>query len=58
MRDEATGKSCSLIVLETEEAAQRFRAFVAGPEESDRRELVGVRNESLTVVAVEAAAQR
>lgn len=54
--DRATGKTHSTIILEDEEAARRFQAFVEGNPAS--REQAGVRLESLTIVEVLAQTHR
>ena len=54
--DRAADKTYTMIVLEDEEAARRFRAFVE--ENPTNRERAGVRLESLTIAEVQAEAHR
>ncbi len=54
--DRAAGTTHSTVVLEDEEAARRFQAFVEG--NPANREQAGVRLESLTLVEVLAEAHR
>ncbi len=58
MGDQSDSKMYSTIILEDEEAAQRFKAFVEGDSARENRERFGVRNASLTVVEVLAEAHR
>lgn len=58
MGDRATSKTYVTIVLEGEEAAQRFKAFVESDELRANRDQFGVSNESLIVVEVFAEARR
>jgi hypothetical protein len=54
--DQSAGKTYSMIVLEDEDAARNFRAFVEGNPTS--REQAGVTMESLTIAEVQAEAHR
>ena len=54
--DATTGKTTSMIVLEDEEAARNFKAFVEGNPTS--REQAGVTMETLTIVECIAEAHR
>jgi hypothetical protein len=58
MADRVAGKSYTTIVFEDEEAAQRFREFVLGPERGKRQEEAGVGNESFIIAEVLAEARR
>ena len=58
MVDKATGKTHTTIILEDEEAAQRFKELVSGSERQQRQEEAGVRPESMTLVEVLAEAHR
>ena len=58
MGDRSASKTYSSIVLEDEAAALRFKAFVGGDAPRSNQEQSGVRNESLTVVAVLGEKQR
>jgi hypothetical protein len=49
MGDQAAGKTYATIVLEDEEAAQRFKEFVLGFARQERRDEGGVSNESFTI---------
>jgi hypothetical protein len=54
--DRATGRTSSTVILEDEEAARHFQAFVAG--NPANREQAGVTLESLTIVEVTAEVHR
>ncbi len=58
MGDRTASKTYSTIILEDEEAAQRFKALVEGDSARENQERFGVRNASLTVVEVLAEARR
>ena len=58
MVDQAAGKTHTTILLEDEEAAQRFKELALGSERHERHDEAGVRNESMTVVEVLAEAHR
>jgi hypothetical protein len=58
MEDQAAGKTYTTIVLEDEEAAQRFKEFVLGSTRQERRDKGSVSNESFTIVEVLGEARR
>ena len=58
MGDRAAGKTYTTIIFEGEEAAQRFKEFVLGEAREERREEVGVGNESFVIAEVLSEARR
>ncbi len=58
MGDQSAGKTYTTIVLEDEEAAQRFEEFVLGDERQEKQGEGGVSNELFTIVEVFAQAHR
>jgi hypothetical protein len=58
MGDQAADKTYGTIVLEDEEAVQRFKEFILGFARQERRDEGGVSNESFTIVEVLGEAHR